>query len=1362
MALKRTDLQDQARAPFGKPATSYPTPNIADRFVIEEVPIDPSAYKPIPYRSPHPDYDNNGLILVWQGKVKASNNQIAVIRVYSNNLGNDDWYNYSIHYSGEANATPIYVRSYIDLREDYAALTKGSKLTAVMRLRVTAQGTGYTSVPTVTISSGGGAGATARAIMNPAGTKVIGLELLTAGTGFTSNPTVAFTGGGGTGAAATAEIQPAGAVLVKEETAKLDNEDARMSSLFWKVTRVYEVLPGPWVPFTRYDDDLGPIQGRRRAVLNTDQAASLTVGGKTTYEGREGSSIVSWQIEEAWDDSLFPPKTDDLWDNDRGAVQRVSQLVEKTGLEVATLTASGGIATLIRYEGFNQFLVRQIIETWTLPGPALTSEKVNEDGTLTTTTRTLALASTITEGETIAGGLWTKTSSEPYSDTIRFKVTEVRPLPGNPMVSRSITKDGDVMTETRTLSQASSIATTTVVGGGIWTRTFHEPVSNQVAWKIVQVRTTADENPSYSIEIPDPVPTRFRAVAQVKTTETTEMGEASMPVLAAGDISRSEQQLDQYTYRLRIVSRALTVPVSITQTKITQDGQVATEVETLANGIQTVTPAAGGTTIEGSVENLGNGQSIKRVVSVPGVFTKDTFETEIEDLLPRDFQALLKTRETTEIVAGTATQPVLAVGELSAKEEQISVQLKRVRRKARDIPTLPKALTGKRVLSDGRLATLTRILAAGAQTITPTARTVSAEIDALGDGSTVKTQVQADEALPQASTTQEQPVIPPRKFLTITSDKTVESVVEHVAVSPDPLGINGLGVVESSAKQIEKFRGLKRTRTRAGSIQTTLVEYRQNSKGQLVTKNTSFSTVGTPITVSALTEAAEVEALGDGRFMRKLESVATLFDESVYTIAKEDRTPHEFHRLLPEKTLEQTFASGSSVYPTLAAGQYFGRQHQLTQQTKRVLTRSRALPTGILALPTGKATSTEYGGGRVNTVKELSTTELFPSGETGSPVLSANERAGILSSRVTDLGGQWLKETVTRHHAAWPELYGTEIDETLGVIVPFTTQVVPAGTLGGISGFQHISVRPIDHARSEKTVRTTANAHAALLAYKRSFAGTTNVDLPTELISLVRYKVVGGAAGYDNTTQSPLYNFFTGDNQASIDLKLTGEATASASVIYEVNHKIKQVWGADRPCMHYLFFVPNESGARAAILAALAARFGVSAASWPKFTPTQVSLICRGSRYRGTVSVGVKRADSVRADYAGDVKGISSAAHTQRGASFHADLEVKTTRISPTIHKALVITGDNETPVSFGATSTISGHLLAESNAIVVTANGSVSAEGLEATGIDSNPAFPRATIPTGGLYLHRLNVEPHKDICLKVHAEVVDFADLV
>lgn len=79
-------------------------------------------------------------------------------------------------------------------------LTGGTRL--VESVTVATPGSGYTTVPTVGFTGGGGSGAAATAVISAG--QVIAIIMTSFGTGYTSTPTVGFTGGGGTGAAATA------------------------------------------------------------------------------------------------------------------------------------------------------------------------------------------------------------------------------------------------------------------------------------------------------------------------------------------------------------------------------------------------------------------------------------------------------------------------------------------------------------------------------------------------------------------------------------------------------------------------------------------------------------------------------------------------------------------------------------------------------------------------------------------------------------------------------------------------------------------------------------------------------------------------------------------------------------------------------------------------------------------------------------------------------------------------------------------------------------------------------------------------------------------------------------------------------
>lgn len=74
----------------------------------------------------------------------------------------------------------------------------------LVKITLTSGGSGYSSQPSVTVSGGGGTGASAVAHM--AGTLVESVQIVNAGTGYTSSPTVTISGGSGSGAAATATV----------------------------------------------------------------------------------------------------------------------------------------------------------------------------------------------------------------------------------------------------------------------------------------------------------------------------------------------------------------------------------------------------------------------------------------------------------------------------------------------------------------------------------------------------------------------------------------------------------------------------------------------------------------------------------------------------------------------------------------------------------------------------------------------------------------------------------------------------------------------------------------------------------------------------------------------------------------------------------------------------------------------------------------------------------------------------------------------------------------------------------------------------------------------------------------------------
>lgn len=225
---------------------------------------------------------------------KATSNPEVVQRFYGKVPSTQDIANWERAFSGESNSHPIFQRRYLEKRDSYTPRTKLAALPGLYRINVTAPGANFTSPPTVVFTGGTGSGAEAIAVLDNDGG--IAKVIIKAEGTYTVAPSVGFVGGGGTGATATAEVQPSGAVLVKEDVS--DNAPEPYKSLYIVVTRLYMTLPGPWIPFTRYDDNRGPIQGQRRLVVYTGQVASLTSTIKTSYEAWEGSSFVAWEIQE--------------------------------------------------------------------------------------------------------------------------------------------------------------------------------------------------------------------------------------------------------------------------------------------------------------------------------------------------------------------------------------------------------------------------------------------------------------------------------------------------------------------------------------------------------------------------------------------------------------------------------------------------------------------------------------------------------------------------------------------------------------------------------------------------------------------------------------------------------------------------------------------------------------------------------------------------------------------------------------------------------------------------------------------------------------------------------------------------------
>ena len=265
-----------------------------------------------------------------------------------------------------------------------------------------------------------------------------------------------------------------------------------------RVIWIYEILPAPWVPFTRYDDDLGPVQGRRRFVVNSGQEASLERDKKVSYEAREGSAIVSSEIEETWDagstdpdlESPFPIKDRDFYDPSRGPVQERRQLVSTTGNEVASLENNNGVITQISYEAYNEYLSFKVVQTYSVNGPQLVGFATNNQGQLTTVTTQ-------------------RKGADNYD----------APQPTALKTVEAVSEDAESIIE-----------------------------------RIVETPSVFPET-TLSSEQADPLPNKFRSVIPAQSEAQLIKGTVTQPSLAPNEISSSEQQVTEFVKRVSKTKR---------------------------------------------------------------------------------------------------------------------------------------------------------------------------------------------------------------------------------------------------------------------------------------------------------------------------------------------------------------------------------------------------------------------------------------------------------------------------------------------------------------------------------------------------------------------------------------------------------------------------------------------------------------------------------------------------------------------------------------------------------------------------------------------------------------------------------------
>jgi hypothetical protein len=775
-----------------------------------------------------------------------------------------------------------------------------------------------------------------------------------------------------------------------------------------RVTHIYEILPSPWVPFTRYDDDLGPIQGRRRSVKNEGQQADLAADKKISYEGREGSAIVSNEIEETWSiatdedgNSLFPLKDRDFYDPSRGAVQERRQLFVPTGEEEGTLENINGVITQTSYEPYNEFLSVKIVQTYKVDGPQLIGRATDNDGQLVTVTTQ-------------------RKGSLGY-------------IPPSPTATRTVEVNRE---------DAESLVERIVDTPEIFTAK------------------------TFSLERPDPIPQKFRVAVPLQSEQEIVAGDAELPTLSEGEISRTEEQRNKFLKRTTATSRDQTVlPKTLIQKSTDNDRQEVTITETLQLG-DTNEVATATTTV--SSEALGDGNYVVTKTEVPEVFAGEAYRKTKEDLTPQKFRGAQEDFTIEQTIAGTANPNIgLGSGEFAKSEQQVNKFVKRVSTTSRAITTAITLLE-KLLTQNGQIATRILTLASGDQSFVPSALMLDASVEALGDGRTVKTETRVPSVFTSKIIRKTKPDLTPEKFRAAQEDTIIEENISGAISQPNQIQL-GVGEFSKSEEQVTEF--VKRISTTSKIVEGTssLQEFVLTPQGQVALRTLRLSKEAQSINPDEKFIDASIESLGDGRTI-KTETVApSLFPNLVYSAERPDPAPQKFRVEKPILVTEETVA-GEATEPALNESATISEtQQQITVFAKRVSKRTRDEVSEINLY--GEQTGT-WG---VEEVEESYTGNA-----------NAQTGFGILSSKKIPLGAnKYLGEKITV--TSPQELIEYKEDPETKILLSIEKKLVPSGTkppevLYGASETQAIDawnsiqiVTRVDELPSAENFQTTIN-----------------------------------------------------------------------------------------------------------------------------------------------------------------------------------------------------------------------------------------------------------------------------------------------
>lgn len=260
------------------------------------------------------------------------------------------------------------------------------------------------------------------------------------------------------------------------------------------------------------------------------------------------------------------------------------------------------------------------------------------------------------------------------------------------------------------------------------------------------------------------IPPEFIAGAKLITTKQPVPTETPIDEPFKGTQVGSTVEMDNTTESQKVDEFLGTkFPITLTEQVVTENGQIGTITRTLNSAPQDLNPHDP-KQIQGKIDNLGGGISIKNETLVQEVFTNKLFAKERPEIVPQAFRAQVPLETTRIDTEGVAAMPSLLPEDVSRSSEETKVGVSRDTVQSRPTTAFPATLTDQVMTPEHQLGTRVRTLNNAPQTVNITPTTVQDEVEALGGGLTLRTNVTVPSVFPNNKYSVERPEVIPLAF----------------------------------------------------------------------------------------------------------------------------------------------------------------------------------------------------------------------------------------------------------------------------------------------------------------------------------------------------------------------------------------------------------------------------------------------------------------------------------------------------------------------------------------------------------------------------------------------------------------------